>query len=126
MASGQARRPRSRPRILVAEDDFVIGMDLEELLADEGWEVIGPAATVEAALARIEEAAPDAAVLDVDLGGERVGPVAKALRARGVPFLLVSGYTRSQLTEEELAGAPRVSKPFEAGEVVRAVREMLA
>ena len=126
MVNGPAASPDERPRVLVAEDDFLIAMDLESLLAEEGWQVVGPVATVAAALRSIEEGPLDAALLDINLGGERVAPVAKGLRDRSVPFVLVSGYTQAQSLEEELAGAPRVNKPFEAREIVRAVRKMLS
>ena len=76
-----------------------------------GFRVLGPATTVAAALRLLDGAAPDVALLDVNLRGEPVTPVAEALRARGVPFVLVSAYDRAQLTAEVLAGAPNVGKP---------------
>ncbi len=113
------------PRILVAEDDFLVAMDLEDLLGNQGWTVVGPLPTVEAALERIAETSPDAAVLDVDMAGERSMPVAAALKARGVPFVLVTGYTAVQLPEAEFAGAVRVGKPYSDGELVGVIRTML-
>jgi DNA-binding NtrC family response regulator len=100
-------------------------MDLEDLLANEGWTVIGPFSTVEAALDCIQESPPDAAVLDVDMAGERSMPIVAALKARGVPFVLVTGYSAMQLPEAEFEGATRIGKPYGDGELVRAIRAML-
>ena len=125
MPSGPETEIRAPRRVLVAEDDFLVAMDLEDLLSSEGWCVVGPVATVKAALDSIEKAPPDAAVLDVDLAGERAAPIAAALKALGVPFALVSGYTEAQLTEAEFAGAARVGKPCSAAELVSVIRRML-
>lgn len=125
MPSGPDMGSPEPRRILVAEDDFLVAMDLEDLLTSEGWCVVGPVATVKAALASIEKAPPEAALLDVDLAGERAAPIAAALKALGVPFALVSGYTEAQLTEAEFAGAARVGKPCSAAELVSVIRRML-
>ena len=89
-------------------------MDLERTLRLHGYRVLGPATTVAAALRLLDGEAPDVALLDVNLRGEPVTPVAEALRARGVPFVLASAYGRAQLTAEVLAGAPSVGKPVNA------------
>lgn len=100
-------------RVLVVEDDPLIAMDLADLLAASGAEIVGPAPTVSAALAALGAGRPDAAVLDVNLRGERSTPVARELRDAGVPFVLASGYARAQLDEPELAEAPLVPKPVD-------------
>ncbi|MBC7985691.1 MAG: response regulator [Sphingomonadaceae bacterium] len=82
-------------RILVVEDEPLIAMMVEDMLHDFGAIVIGPAASVAEALALIEEAVLDAALLDVNLRGERSDAVADALEARGVPFALATGYGES-------------------------------
>lgn len=98
--------------VLVVEDEFLIALDLTYLLQRHGFRVLGPAATVVAALRLLEQGAtPDVALLDVNLKGELVTPVAEALRARGVPFVLASAYDRAQLSAEVLAMAPNVGKP---------------
>ena len=68
--------------VLVVEDEFLIALDLEQLLRRHGWRVLGPAATVAVALRLLRGAMPDVALLDVNLGGELVTPVAAELRAR--------------------------------------------
>ena len=100
-------------RILVVEDDPLIAMEIVDLLAAGGAEPVGPAPTVRAALAALAEGRPEVAVLDLNLRGERSTPVAAALRGVGVPFVLASGYARSQIEEPELAEAPLVPKPVD-------------
>jgi DNA-binding response OmpR family regulator len=97
--------------VLVVEDEVLIAMDLERLLGRHGFRVLGPAASVAGALLLLDDAPPDVALLDVNLRGEMVTPVAEALRARGIPFVLASAYDAAQLTAEVLAGAPNVGKP---------------
>jgi DNA-binding response OmpR family regulator len=103
--------PSRDPLILVVEDEALIAMDLERTLRLNGHRVLGPAMTVAAALRLLDGEAPDVALLDVNLRGEMVTPVAEALRARGVPFVLASAYEGAQLTAAVLAGAPNVGKP---------------
>jgi two-component SAPR family response regulator len=112
-------------RVLVVEDEFLLAMELEALLERNGCEVLGPASTVEWALALIVHDRPDLALLDVNLKGLRATPVAAALRERGVPFVLITGYSRLQLTEPELHAAPRIDKPLTCGDLKRAMAQAL-
>ena len=100
-------------RVLVVEDDPLIAMELADLLATGGVEPLGPVPTIQAALATLAAAQPDAVVLDLNLRGERSTPVARALLAAGVPFVLTTGYARSQLDEPDLLDAPLVPKPVD-------------
>jgi two-component system, response regulator PdtaR len=97
--------------VLVVEDELLIAMDLEQLLRRHGWRVLGPAATVAGALRLLAGETPDVALLDVNLGGEPVTPVAEELRARGVPFVLASAYHVPAQAAAALAGAPNIGKP---------------
>lgn len=108
-------------RILIVEDEFLLAMELESLLARRGCMVLGPASSVRQALAVIDGEQPDVALLDVNLRGERATPVAAALQARGVPFVLITGYSDAQLSEPELRDAPRVDKPVSCRALTRAV-----
>ncbi len=101
------------PTILLAEDEFIVAMELEQHFEARGFAVLGPAPSVAVALSLLARQRPDVAVLDVNLQGERVTPVAEALAAAGVPFLIVSGYGADHLTDAVLASAPRLSKPYE-------------
>ncbi len=100
-------------RVLVVEDEFLIAMLYEDLLAEHESVKLGPAATIERALELIESEAPDAALLDGNLHGRLSSPVAEALEARGVPFLLVTGYENLAIADPVLRRARRVTKPVE-------------
>lgn len=80
-------------RVLVVEDDYMIAQDMRGSLEKAGAIVVGPVATVGRALQLVDrEPALDAAILDVNLGGEKSFPVAEVLEARSVPFLFATGY----------------------------------
>ena len=105
--------------VLVVEDEFLLAMELEALLEQRGCRVLGPVATIDRALAVLERHRPAAAVLDVNLKGTRATPVAAALQDRGVPFVLVTGYSDLQLNEPELKGRPRLDKPLDSRKLLR-------
>ena len=100
-------------------------MEMESLLRGLGCIVLDPVPRVEEAMRVLADEGPDAAVLDVNLQGERVTPVAAALRERGIPFVLVSGYGSERLQEDALRGAPQLRKPVEGGRLARALIEVL-
>ena len=109
-------------RVLVVEDEWLIAAQIGRVLEEAGAVVLGPAHSVEEALALLRDGAPpDAALLDVNLRGELVTPVARALAGLGVPFALVTAYAADRLDEPLLRAAPRVGKPFTAAGLVRAV-----
>jgi CheY-like chemotaxis protein len=109
-------------QLLIVEDELLIALELKSILEQLGGIVVGPARSVAGALQLLSETAPDAALLDVNLGGDRVTPVAQACRERSIPFALVTGYGRLQLEEPVLQVAPRVRKPFDS----RAIHKVLA
>jgi CheY-like chemotaxis protein len=109
----------------VVEDEWLIAAEIGRALEGAGAVVLGPAHSVEQALALLrDEAAPDAALLDVNLRGEAVTPVALALAGRGVPFALVTAYAAGDILEPLLRAAPRVGKPFTAAGLVRVVARL--
>jgi DNA-binding response OmpR family regulator len=113
-------------RILIVEDEYLLADDLSHALSDAGAEVLGPIASVEDATAFIAgEPSIDAAVLDVNLRGDMVFPVADALHARGVPFAFATGYDQWALPER-FAGAPRVEKPFKGYKVAAVLAPLIA
>ncbi|MEZ2133102.1 MULTISPECIES: response regulator [unclassified Sinorhizobium] len=88
------------PVVLIVEDEYLIGTDLADMIETDGASVLGPAATIQAALALIRATEKiDAAVLDINIRNETVFEVADALVARGVPFLFTSGYDVSAIPE---------------------------
>lgn len=108
-------------RILVVEDESLVAMLLETIIEDLDARAIGAFATVEEALAAVEAEGPlDAALLDVNLAGREVFPVAEALKARGVPVVFSTGYGEGGLSEA-WRGSPVLQKPF----TEQAVREAL-
>ena len=115
----------SSKRILVIEDEFVIGLEIHSLLTEAGFEVVGPAATVPAALKQISEGSFDAALVDANLGGDTIDGVTAALANRGTPFVLVTGYGRKSLPPQ-LANAPLIQKPFDPRTLIDAVQRLLA
>lgn len=112
-------------RVLVIEDEMLVAMEFENLLQRQGYAVVGPASTVDRALALLDHDQPDAALLDLNLNGEPATAVAVALRTRGVPFVLVTGYGEAQSSEPALQDAPRVDKPVNHYALVRALARVM-
>lgn len=112
--------------VLIVEDEFLIAMDLQMLLEGHGWRVMGPVATVRAALHLLEVELPSVGLLDVNLGNEFVTPVAEALKERDVPFLVASAYDRpEQYGGEILAGATNVGKPTDERRLLKALEGLV-
>ena len=103
--------PLSGRRVLVVEDEMIVAWLLQDMLADLGCAVVGPAARVYQALAMIDAEAIDAAVLDVNLNGQKSYPVADALAARGMPFVFSTGYETESLPNA-YQRLPLLQKPF--------------
>jgi len=98
-------------RILVVEDEMMIGMLIEDILKDAGGEVVGPMPRLKPAMdAAANEMRIDAAVLDINLAGETVAPVADRLMERGVPFVFLTGYGW-HLLPERFHDRPLITKP---------------
>jgi DNA-binding response OmpR family regulator len=116
---------KPRCRILVVEDEAMIAMLVEEMVLDFGSEVVGPAAKMEEALRLASDASLDAAILDVNVGGAVVYPVADLLRARGVPIIFATGYGAGELPSRFRKDAA-LSKPFSYEELAGALRTVLA
>jgi DNA-binding NtrC family response regulator len=97
---------------MIVEDEALLAMELETLLQSAGCTVIGPFSNLEQAREAVHGEAINIALLDTNLNGEMVYPLADDLAARGVPFIFVTGYGASHLPERFRA-APRVSKPYD-------------
>ena len=110
--------PQGRPlecfRILVVEDEYAIAADVAWWLEDCGAEVVGPVPTIKDALALVDAhgVTLDRAILDVNLRGEKVFPVADALMRLAVPFVFSTGYEDAMLPRA-YAGVPRLTKPLD-------------
>jgi DNA-binding response OmpR family regulator len=104
-------------RILVVEDDYYIATDTARALQLAGAQVLGPCPNVAAAQAELTHAAPDAALLDINLGQGPCFALARELRERGVPFVFTTGYDRAVIPAE-FADVPRLEKPVEINRVL--------
>jgi CheY-like chemotaxis protein len=98
-------------RILVVEDEAAISLLLEDMLLDFGCEVVGPAARLASALELAANEALDLAILDVNLAGEPIYPVAEALHNRSVPFVFSTGYGSAGI-KDLYRDRPVLQKPF--------------
>jgi CheY-like chemotaxis protein len=114
---------RTRPYVLVVEDELMIRMLLEDMLMDSGYEVIASAGRLDDALQYAREADFDLAILDVNLAGESVAPVAEVLEQRGLPFVFATGYGERGLPEEH-RGKPTLQKPFQQENLSRILAEV--
>jgi PAS domain S-box-containing protein len=110
-------------RVLIVEDALLLALELEAGLQEAGAQVIGCAADVEEALRMMELGPIDAAVLDANLNGVSVAPVAEALRARGVPFVFATGYGDSKILPEGF-DAPIIRKPYDVTQVAAGLAEV--
>jgi DNA-binding LytR/AlgR family response regulator len=136
-ARGPARRPafrkgpRAQPlkglRVFIAEDEFLLAAELRVMLHDLECQTVGPVADVETGLRvlRQERGQVDCAVLDVDLRGQMVLPLASRLRAQGVPLLFATGYGKAVLPPE-WACVPRLQKPYDTASLGQAIKASLS
>ena len=111
-------------RILVVEDEMMVLMVTEDMLADLGCESVAVAATVDHALALIKAQRFDAAMLDVNLNGSKSYPVADALAARGVPFAFSTGYS-DHGKDGHYSDRPVLKKPFKDAELAATLTALL-
>jgi CheY-like chemotaxis protein len=99
-------------RVLVVEDELMIRMLLEDMLGELGYAIAAQAADIDQALAAAKSADFDLAILDVNLNGQPISPVADALAARGTPFVFATGYGERGLPEP-YRDRPALKKPFQ-------------
>lgn len=105
-------QPLTGRRVLVVEDESLVAMLIETILEDMDCIPVGPAANIEEGLRLVADTQDlDAALLDVNVAGQQIFPVADALKARGVPFVFSTGYGEGGLPDE-WRGQPTVQKPF--------------
>lgn len=108
-------------RVLVVEDEALIAMALEDILLDLGCEVVGPASTVEAALALAASEQLDGALLDINVRGKLIYPVAERLIDRNVPVVLCSGYALTSAIPAPFNDLPQIAKPYNPAMVRTAI-----
>lgn len=116
----QEQRETGARRVLIVEDEALIAMYVEDVISKFGYSVAGVVSSLEDALAFIETHAIDTAVLDINLKGKLVFPLADALMQREIPFVFASSYGEGAVPARYRIG-PIVQKPFAASELRRAL-----
>jgi CheY-like chemotaxis protein len=109
-------------RVLVVEDHYLIADDVRRFLKDNGAVVVGPVAQRAEALATVYRSQIDIAVLDINLDGDDVYPVADELRRRGIPFVFLTGYA-DKAVKGEYRSAPHIEKPYDARKLMAAMKK---
>jgi DNA-binding NtrC family response regulator len=112
-------------RILIVEDEYYLAEDLADALKGAGAEVVGPVGSLRQAEAPLGSGDLDGALIDMNLRGEPAFALAERLQAAGVPFVIVSGYSREALPAS-LAKVPRLEKPVDSAQAVTALARLLA
>src|SRR5687767_14364983 len=125
MPPSNASTTTGRRRVLVVEDEVLIGMLLEDMLGDLGYEIAATAARVEDATTVAREGEFDAAILDVNLNGQEVYPVAEILAGRGIPFVFATGYGERGLPPAH-QHRPTLQKPFQQETLQRELTNLFA
>jgi len=112
-------------KVFVVEDEAAISMLLEDMLLDFGCEVVGPAARLTTALEMAENESFDVAILDVNVAGEPIYPVAEAIAKRGLPLVFSTGYGGAGI-REPFRDRPVVQKPFSQADLKRTLTGAVA
>ena len=108
-------------RVLIAEDESLVGIQLEEDLRSAGCSILGPFSTLELATQASRRERFDLAILDINLNGKMVYPLAEELSARGVPFIFLSGYIAANLPER-FRSSPQITKPHDPAVLIKEIQ----
>ena len=109
--------------VLVVEDEALIAMDIQCIMENAGYRVLGPVSNVEAALTMVAREKPHIALLDVNLGRSNVFELADALAHLGTPMLFVTGHSRGMITDAH-KHRPIIAKPFLPDALLAAMRDL--
>jgi DNA-binding response OmpR family regulator len=112
-------------KLLIVEDNFLLLMDLEEVLLGAGADQVQPCRTIEDAVRVAEADGISAAILDVRIGADSIAPVARKLAARGTPFIFYTGQLGNDPLVAEWPNCKTISKPAQPQVIVNAVAELL-
>lgn len=123
-----SEHPRSLAgvRVLIADDELLIALDIGAALADCGAEIVGPCTTLPQALEAVQGGSPSVALLDIRIGRSTTEPVAAALAARGIPFAFYSGQRLPDAMRGRWSGHRLISKPAAQSTLIGAVRRLAA
>ncbi len=114
----------TKPRILIVEDEPFIALTLEDMLDELGFELVGTVSQVTEALEMAGREQVDCALLDVNLGSEKIDPVADLLSQRGCPFIFTTGYGRSGIPAAH-SDRPVLQKPFRMDDLSNVLKSTL-
>lgn len=117
---GKSKKPGTGRRILVAEDEGLIAIELEQILENLGYEVVGPLAGVDEVLENAEQGGFDGALLDINLRGRQIFEILPRLNSLGLKLIITSGYDDLTLFPPAFRTVPRIAKPFDERELRRA------
>jgi CheY-like chemotaxis protein len=109
--------------VLIVEDQFLIADEMSRVVVALGGKVVGPAPSLDATRRLLEKQTPDLALLDINLNGEQVWPVAHELRRRGVPLIFATGYEAADLPPA-YRSEPHIGKPVNAKVLTAAVERL--
>jgi len=121
----QDKKPLEGVRVFFVEDEALVAMLIEDYLRELGCVVAASARRVPSALKKLDETTFDVALLDINVAGENVGPVAEELARRNIPFVFASGYGGHALNER-FADRPILTKPFTEAALAAALAKVLA
>lgn len=124
-AAVRAKRPLDGISVLVVEDESMVAMLLEDMLYDLGCSVVGPAGRIDEALQLLDSKRVGAAILDINIAGDKVFPVADKLLERDIPFVFATGYGAAGLVERH-QDRPVLQKPYRIETLQRALEGALA
>ena len=119
--------PSSKPRVLIVEDEVIVGLDIAAALEVEGYQPDGPYKLPDQAVSAFNQDAPDVGILDVNLGlGVTSAAVAERFQAAGTPFIFLTGYDApGEGTMDEFPGVTRLPKPVDLGRLVKTLNALL-
>jgi CheY-like chemotaxis protein len=110
-------------RLLLIEDEAIVLLDLEETVTRFGYAVVGSASNLQQGLHLAQTLDFDAALLDLDLSGQRSTPIADVLASRDIPFIFVTGYDDASIPRVHLH-RPRLAKPYDGHSLATLLSEM--
>lgn len=111
-------------RILLVEDEVLVAMELAAMLVDMGCEVVGPVGQLADAISLARSAELEGAILDINLGGIEVYPVADELAARGIPFVFCTGYGEEVTKSDRYGEVFYVEKPWDPHRLQQAIKDL--
>jgi CheY-like chemotaxis protein len=111
-------------RVLVVEDEILVALLAEDMLGELGYQVTGPLSRLDLALATAQREPLDLAVLDINVNGDEVYPIAATLRARGIPIIFATGYGKPSV-HKAFRDCPTLQKPYQIDDLRAAVAEAM-